>query len=153
MGGQAVLDAEQLLQLGTHLEKGLRSGIGVVRHQHGGLLPVGHGVDAGIRQHVQENIPVVQLEGVEPRLPHLVQPLLRGQQVQLLDDLYLVHLHGDGFMFVKCNGGHNALLLGQNSSCRVFCRRSSGVWCDLSSRRRGYRLLFRKVVICRRSFA
>ena len=54
----------------------------------------------------------VQLEGVEPGLLHLLQPLLRGQQVQLLDDLHLVHLHGDGFVLVKCNGGHNALLLG-----------------------------------------
>ena len=112
MGGQAVLNAEQLLQFRLHLVKGLRPCVGVVRCQHGGLLPVGHGVHAGVRQHVQKDILIVQLEGVEPGLLHLLQPLLRGQQVQLLDDLHLVHLHGDGFVLVKCNGGHNALLLG-----------------------------------------
>ena len=118
MGGQAVLDAEQFLQLGLHLVEGLRSGVGVVGHQHGGLLPVGHGVDAGIRQHIQKDILVVQLEGVESGVLHLLQPLFRGQQVQLLDDLHLVHLHGDGFVLVKRNGGHSALLLEiQNQLC------------------------------------
>lgn len=53
----------------------------------------------------------MELEGVEPGGLHPLQPLLRGQQLKLLDDLYLVHLHGDGFVLVKCNGGHSALLL------------------------------------------
>ena len=134
VGGQAVLDAEQLLQLGLHLVEGLRSGVGVVGHQHGGLLPVGHGVDAGVRQHIQKDILVVKLEGVEPGGLHPLQPLLRGQQLKLLDDLYLVHLPGDGFVLVKCNGGHNALLLEiQNYLCcamAVTARRCFSVFLD-----------------------
>ena len=118
MGGQAVLDAEQLLQFCLHFVEGLRSGVGVVGHQHGGLLPVRHGVDAGIRQHIQKDILVVQLEGIEPGVLYLLQPLFRRQQVQLLDNFHLVHLHGDGFVFVKRNGGHSALLLEiQNQLC------------------------------------
>ena len=43
----------------------------------------------------------------------IVQQLhLLPTEQRLLDDLHLVHLHGDGFVLVKCNGGHNALLLG-----------------------------------------
>ena len=48
----------------------------------------------------------MKLEGIEARLLHLLQALGRGQQLQLLDDLYLVHFHGDGFVFVKCNCRH-----------------------------------------------
>ena len=70
MGGQTVLDAEQLLELGLHTEEGLAASIGVVSLQHGRLLAVGHGVDAGIGKHVQKNVAVVQLEGVEPGLLH-----------------------------------------------------------------------------------
>ena len=111
MGGQAVLDAEQLLELGLHTEEGLAAGIGVVSLQHGRLLAVGHGVDAGIGKHVQKNVAVVQLEGIEPGLLHFFQALGGGQQVQLLDDLDLVHLHGDGFVLVKSNGRHSVPLL------------------------------------------
>lgn len=65
----------------------------------------------GIRGHIQENISVVELEGVEPRPLHLLQPLGRGKQMKLLHDLHLVHLHRDGFMFVKSNSRHGKLLL------------------------------------------
>ena len=81
VGGQAVVDTEQLRQLLLHAEEGLAARIGVVRPQHGGLHVVAHGVDAGVRQHIQENIPVVELEGIEAGLPHLLQPLGRGQQL------------------------------------------------------------------------
>ena len=70
------------------------------------MLEIGHGVDPGIREHIQKDIPVMKLEGIEARLLHLLQALGRGQQLQLLDDFYLVHFHGDGFVFVKCNCRH-----------------------------------------------
>ena len=111
VGGQAVLNAEQLLELGLHAEEGLAAGVGIIGLQHGRLLAVGHGVDARISEHIQENVAVMQLEGIEPGLLHFFKTLGSGQQVQLLDDLDLVHLHGDGFVFVKSNGGHSALLL------------------------------------------
>lgn len=106
MGGQAVLDAEQLLQLGLHPEEGLTARIGVVCPQHGGLHIVAHGVDTGVRQHVHENIPVVELEGVETGGLDLLQTLIRRQKLQLLNDLDLVHLHGNGFVFVERNLCH-----------------------------------------------
>lgn len=53
----------------------------------------------------------MKLEGIEARLLHLLQALGRGQQLQLLDDLYLMHFHGDGFVFVKCNSRHGWPLL------------------------------------------
>ena len=106
MGRQAEGYAEQLLQLIAHTEKGLRAGVGIIGPEHGGLLEIGHGVDPGIREHIQKDIPVMKLEGIEARLLHLLQALGRGQQLQLLDDLYLVHFHGDGFVFAKCNCRH-----------------------------------------------
>lgn len=69
------------------------------------MLEIGHGVDPGIREHIQKDIPVMKLEGIEARLLHLLQALGRGQQLQLLDDLYLVHFHGDGFVFVNVIAG------------------------------------------------
>ena len=75
------------------------------------MLEIGHGVDPGIREHIQKDIPVMKLEGIEARLLHLLQALGRGQQLQLLDDLYLVHFHGDRFVLVKCNSGHDEPLL------------------------------------------
>ena len=111
VGRQAEGHTEQLLQLIAHTEEGLGACIGVIGPQHGGLLEIGHGVDTGIREHIQENISVVELEGVEPRSLHLLQPLGRGKQMKLLHDLHLVHLHRDGFMFVKSNSRHGKLLL------------------------------------------
>ena len=60
---------------------------------------------------VSRFVAVVQLEGIEPGLLHFFQALGGGQQVQLLDDLDLVHLHGDGFVLVKSNGRHSVPLL------------------------------------------
>ena len=111
VGGQAVLDAEQLRQLGLHAVEGLRAGVGIVGLEHGGLLAVGHGVDAGIRQHIQKDVAIVELKGVEACGLDLLQTLGGGQQVQLLDDLDLVHFHGDRFVLVKCNSGHDEPLL------------------------------------------
>ena len=53
----------------------------------------------------------MQLERVESGLLHLLQPLCGGEEVELLDDLDLVHLHGDGFVFVESNGRHGVPLL------------------------------------------
>ncbi len=106
VGGEAVGDAEQLLELFLHAEIALAAGVGVVGPEHGGFHVVAHGVDAGVRQHIQENIAVMQLEGVEAGVPDLLQPLLSGQQVQLLDNAHLVHFQGDGVALVKCNLGH-----------------------------------------------
>ena len=74
------------------------------------------------------------------------------QQLQLLDNLDFVHLHGDGFVLVKRNGGHSALLLILSYHVYVlwFHGRHSaadGVMTVLS-RRRGYRRVRINVIMC-----
>ena len=49
VGGEAVLDAEELLELLLHAEIAFAAGVGVVGPEHGGLHIVAHGVDAGVR--------------------------------------------------------------------------------------------------------
>ena len=63
--GQEVLGAEdlhdRLLQPGV----GSRAGVGVVGHHHRGDLLVAHGVGAAVGEHVEEDVAVLQQEGVE----------------------------------------------------------------------------------------
>ncbi len=100
------MDAEQLLQLFLHAEIALAAGVGVIRPEHGGFHVIAHGVDAGVGEHIQEDVAVVELEGVVAGVLHFLQPLGGGQQVQFLYDTNLVHFQGDGVVFVKCDLCH-----------------------------------------------
>lgn len=55
------------------------AGVDVVSPEHGGLHLVAHGIDAGVSEHVQEDIAVVELERVKTGVPHLLKPLVGGQ--------------------------------------------------------------------------
>ena len=106
VGGEEVLHAEELRELGVHAEEGLAPGVGVVGAEHGRLHLVAHGVDAGVGEHVQEDVGIVELEGVEPGGADALQALADGEERELLDDLDLVHLQGDGVMLVKLDLRH-----------------------------------------------
>ncbi len=106
MRGGDPFHAEDLFQLVAHAVERLGAGIGIVGAEHCGLHVVAHGVDAGVGEHIHEDIAVMQLECVESRLVHLLQTLIHGQQVQLLDDLDFVKLHRDRVVFVKLDFGH-----------------------------------------------
>lgn len=103
---EAVGRPENLLQLVAHDEEGLAPGVGVVRVHRGGHLHVAHGVDAGVGEHIHEDVRVVELEGVEAGGAHLRQTLPGGQEVELLHHLDLVHLHGDRLVLVEFDFGH-----------------------------------------------
>ena len=106
VGGEAVGDAKELVELLFHTEIALAAGIGVVGAEHGRFHIVAHGVDAGVSKHIQEDVAVVKLEGIETGLPDLFQPLPGGEQVQFLNNPHLVHLQRDGVVFIKCNLSH-----------------------------------------------
>lgn len=92
VGGQEVIHAEDLDELVVQARVGRGAGVGVVGHEHRRLLILAHRVDAGVREHVQEHVGVLQQEGVEAGLFHRLAPLLDRQQRQLLNDSHLVHL-------------------------------------------------------------
>ena len=109
MGGEAVLNTEELLEFLLHTEIALAAGVSVIRSEHGGLHVVTHGVHAGVSKHVQKDVAVVKLKGVVAGILDFLQPLAGGQQVQLLDDADLVHLQGDGGVLVESNLRHIAV--------------------------------------------
>jgi len=95
MRRQEEVEAEDLAQLLVETRVGGAAGVAVVGDQHGRLLPVAHGVDAAVGEHVEEDVFVLEQEGVVARLVHRLMPVLDRPQVQLLHDAHLVHLQGD----------------------------------------------------------
>ena len=67
-----VRNAEDFFQFVSHAIEGFTSRVSVVSAQHRGLHIVTHRIYTGIRQHIHENIAVMQLEGVEARFLHLL---------------------------------------------------------------------------------
>ena len=59
---------------------------------HRSSLTVGHSVHARISEHIKINIFVLQQEGIITCLLDSAQALIHGQQIQLLNHAYLVHL-------------------------------------------------------------
>ncbi len=80
------------------------------RHRRPGsiadLLQVRHSVHAGVCEHVRKMSPLCSWKVLKPALCILSRQLGRRQQMQLLDNLHLVHLHGDRFVFVKSDCRH-----------------------------------------------
>ena len=101
VGGKQVFLAEDVLHGLLQTVKALGTGIGVIRPEHGGNLVVAHGVDAGIRQHVQINVIRAQLEGVEPGFLRGFQAAFHGNEVQFLHHADFVQFQGNLLPNVK----------------------------------------------------
>lgn len=106
VGGQEVVHAEEVDELGVQARVGRRPGVRVVGDQHGSLLLVAHRVDTRVGEHVQEHVGVLQQEGVVARRLDGCATLLDGEQVQLLDDPHLVHLEGKLLASEECHRRH-----------------------------------------------
>ena len=68
------------------------AGVRVVGDHHRGLLAVAHRVRAAVREHVQEDVRVLEQERVVPGSRDAREAVVHGDQVELLDDADLVHL-------------------------------------------------------------
>ena len=95
MGGQDVVRAEDFLHGGLHTVEGLGAGVGVVGDGHGRHLAVGHAVHAGIGDHIQVDVPVLEQERVVSGLLDAFEALFNGEEGEFLDDTHLVHLERD----------------------------------------------------------
>ena len=51
----------------------------------------------------------LEKEGIEACVTHSREAFLHGKEIELLNDLDLVHLHGDVIMFVKLNLRHGCV--------------------------------------------
>ena len=101
VGGKQVFLAEDVPYGLLQAVKALGTGIGVVRTEHGGDLVVAHGVDAGIRQHVQVNVVRAKLERVEPGFLRGFQTAFHGDKMQLLHHADFMQFQGNLFPIVK----------------------------------------------------
>src|SRR5699024_1148913 len=86
--GEEKLRAEYLVYLVLQPREGRAARVTVVTYEHGGSLAVAHRVDAGIRQHVKENILVLEQEGVVARLCYGLGAAFNGLEVQN-EDIFL----------------------------------------------------------------
>ena len=101
VGGKQVFLAEDIPYGLLQAVKALGTGIGVVRTEHGGDLVVAHGVDAGIRQHVQIDVVRAELKGIKPGFPCGFQAAFHGNKMQLLHHADFVQFQGNLFPIVK----------------------------------------------------
>src|SRR5699024_5909574 len=104
--GEEELCAEYLVYLVLQPREGRAARVTVVTYEHGGSLAVAHRVDAGIRQHVKENILVLEQEGVVARLCYGLGAAFNGMEVQLLHHAHLVQLEGDVHTGEEFDVGH-----------------------------------------------
>ena len=95
VGGEEEVRAEELVHLGLQPVEGRAAGVAVVADEHRGGLAVAHAVDAGVGQHVEEDVLVLEQEGVVARLGDGLGAALHGLEVQLLHHAHLVQLEGD----------------------------------------------------------
>ena len=95
--GQEVIHAENFGNLRRHAVVGFGAGVGVVGTEHRGLLQVAHGVDAGVGEHVHEDIAILQKEGVVAGFVHACDAFLHGREVQFLNDADFVHFERNFF--------------------------------------------------------
>ena len=105
------LRAEYLMHLVLEPRERRAAGVAVVADEHGGRLAVAHRVDAGICEHVEEDVLILQQEGVVARLGDGRGAALDGLQVQLLHHAHLVQLEGDVHAGVEFDVGHFLLSL------------------------------------------
>ncbi|MPN54388.1 hypothetical protein SDC9_202058 [bioreactor metagenome] len=83
------------------LEVGFAAGIAVVCHQHRSLLAIAHRVDPAVGQHIQEDIPVSEQEGIVAGFGHGKESLIHIRQIEFLDNPDLVHLQWNLFTAEK----------------------------------------------------
>ena len=111
MGGEEVLRPEYLLELVGKAGECGTSGVAVVRDHHSRELPVAHGIDSAVREHVKEDVLVLEKEGVVPGFPYRFRSPLDRNQVQLLDYPDLMQLKRNAFPHVELYFWHNCPLL------------------------------------------
>lgn len=75
---QGELEPDQLVHLLLQPDEGFTAGIAVIGDEHGRLLTIAHGIDTAIRQHVQEDIPILQQKSVVPGGPNCLQAPLQN---------------------------------------------------------------------------
>ena len=68
VGGEEEVGAKELVHLRLEPVEAGAAGVAVVAYQHGGGLAVAHAVYAGIGEHVEEDVLVLEQEGVVPSL-------------------------------------------------------------------------------------
>ena len=81
VGRKEIIHIKNIFNFFSQTVKCLRTGITVICDQHGCLLVITHGINPGIRQHVQKNIPVLKKEGIVPGFSHAFKTLVNGRQV------------------------------------------------------------------------
>ncbi len=106
VGGEEIAGAEDFLTFLFQTGKRLGTCVAVVRDQHGGLLPVAHGVHSAVREHIQEHILVLQEKGVVTCFLQGLQAPFHRHQLDLLHNLGLVHFHGDLLTAEQLDFGH-----------------------------------------------
>ena len=105
------LRAEYLVHLVLQPREGRAAGVAVVADEHRGGLAVAHRVHAGVGEHVEEDVLVLEQEGVVPRLGDGRGAALDGLEIELLHHAHLVQLEGDVHSGEEFDVGHFFALL------------------------------------------
>ena len=95
MGWQEVFRAEYLLKLVCKASEGRAACIAIIRDHHRSKLPVAHGVDSAVCEHVKEDILVLQQECVVACLFYRLSPAFDRYEIQTLDYPDLMQLKRD----------------------------------------------------------
>ena len=105
------LRAEYLVHLVLQPRERGAAGVAVVADEHRGGLAVAHRVHAGVGEHVEEDVLVLEQEGVVPRLGDGRGAALDGLEIELLHHAHLVQLEGDVHSGEEFDVGHFFALL------------------------------------------
>ena len=81
MCGKQIFDAEEFFELIAHTVECFASCVSIVGTEHSGLHIVAHGIDAGVGQHIHEDIAVMKKECIKARILHLFQTFARNHDL------------------------------------------------------------------------
>ena len=106
VSGQEVFCAEYFAHFVFKFGKGRAARVTVVGDEHGGLLPVAHGVDAAVGQHIHIYVFVLKQKCVVSRLGNAFEPFFHRRKIEFLHDTHFVHFQRDLFSAEKFHVCH-----------------------------------------------